>query len=171
MDNEINDMTLEIKEKINKCIYEECSDEKETRNIFYIGDKKYKIPNPILDEYAKKYKPEELTDDGIPNINTQLKELKQLDEEQEKKAEKNKDKKYKRELTQRVKCLSLNKMDKSIMTNTLLMNEKDRKKLQDIMWEYNNYDHKLIISQFDELVGNLLDDKEIDIYTSPIYDF
>lgn len=118
-----------------------------------------------------KYKPEELTDDGIPTIETQLKELKVKDEELEKKINEDEEKRYKREMTQRVKCLSLNKMGKHYMTNTLDLNTKDRKKLQDIMWSYNDIEHKVIIEEFNELVSETLDNaREIDYSKLPVYD-
>lgn len=144
--SDIEEMSLEIKEK--------------------------KIVNPILEEYKKKYKPEELTDDGIPNIETQIKELKILDEEQEKTFLENKEKIYNREMVQRVKCLCLLKMNKSIFINTLDMNNKDRKTLQNLMYEYNDIEHIDIVKEFNEKIGDLIDDNsEIDISNLPIYDF
>lgn len=146
LEKEIEEMSLEIKEK--------------------------KIENPILDEYKKKYKPEELTDDGIPNIETQIKELKILDEEQEKTFLENKEKIYNREMVQRVKCLCLLKMNKSIFINTLDMKIKDRKTLQNLMHEYNDIEHIDIVKEFNEKIGDLIDDNsEIDISNLPIYDF
>jgi len=128
--------------------------------------------NPILDEYKLKYKPEELTDDGIPTIETQLKELKLKDEELEKEQEQiDKDKIYKREMIQRVKCLCLLKMNKSIFTNTLLMSLRERGKLQKLMWEYNDIDHKKIIEEFNEKIGEILDDSEFDSSKVPIYQY
>ena len=150
LENEINNMVLDIKEK-------------PVENII--------LRNPILDEYAKKYKPEELTDDGIPTIETQLRELKIKDEEMENKHKENEEKRYNREMVQRVKCLSLNKMGKHFMTNTLDLNTKDRKRLQDIMWSYNDIDHKEIIKEFNELICEELDNvKEIDYSRLPVYD-
>lgn len=131
-------------------------------------EKKY---NNILEEYKLKYKPEELTDDGIPNIETQLKELKIKDEELEKDIDKDKDKIYKREMIQRVKCLCLLKMNKSIFTNTNEMKNRDREKLQKLMWEYNDIDHKIIIEEFNEKICEILDDSEFDSSKVPIYQF
>ena len=144
MENNIENMSLEIKEK--------------------------KYNNYILEEYAKKYKPEELTDDGIPTIETQLRELQEKDEEFKRKEEEEKDKRYKREMIQRVKCLSLHKMGKDIMTNTFEMNVKDRNRLQEIMWSYNDIDHKDIIDEFNIMACNILDNEKIDISKFPIYD-
>jgi len=130
---------------------------------------KPKYTNPILEEYKLKYKPEELTDDGIPNIETQLKELKMKDEELEKEIDK--DKIYKREMVQRVKCLCLLKMNKSIFTNTFEMKIKDRETLQKLMWEYNDIDHKDIIDEFNEKICDILDDKGFDNSKVPIYQY
>ena len=172
IENEVNNMTLEINDKIINNNYQICEDPNETRSVFYIGDKKYKIPNPILDEYAKKYKPEELTDDGIPNIETQLREIKEKDEEQLKQYEEDNIKRYNREMTQRVKCLALNRLGKSIMTNTLDLNNNTRDKLKSIMSSYNDIDHKIIIEEFNNMVCNELFDKvDIDISKLPIYEY
>lgn len=126
-----------------------------------------KLKNPILEEYSLKYKPEELTDDGIPNIETQLREIKELDEKQEI------DKvNYKREMIQRVKCLSLHKMGKDIMFNTSYMSNKDKTKLQEIMHTYNDIDPEEIIKEFNELVNEVLfENTSIDYSKLPIYSF
>ena len=115
-----------------------------------------------------KYKPEELTADGIPNIETQLREIKEAEEKQTSKL--NNEQKYRREMLQRVKCLSLNKMGKDIFTNTIEMKQSDRKKLQEIMWSYNDLDHGEIIKEFNNLVcDNYLDNVEFDYSKVPIY--
>ena len=151
LENEVNSMVLQINEK---------------------KDNNIKLENPILVEFSKKYKPEELTADGIPTIETQLRELKEKDEEQQIKDEEEKDKKYKREMIQRVKCLSLNKMGKDFMTNTFEMNVKDRNKLQEIMWTYNDIDPQEIINEFNEMVCDVLDDvKNTDYSKLPIYNY
>lgn len=118
-----------------------------------------KQTNFILAQFAEKYKPEELTLDGIPNIDTQLKEMKVLDDEIEEKREKeDKTKRYNREMTNRVKCLSLDKMNKSIFTNTLHLSMSERRKLQEIMHTYNDIEHDVIIKEFNSLTCDLLDD-------------
>lgn len=124
-----------------------------------------RLKNPILDEYMLKYKPDELTDDGIPNIKTQLREIKELDEKQEI------DKiNYKREMIQRVKCLSLNKMGKDIMFNTMSLNIKERNKLQEIMYSYNEIEPNEIIKEFNELVSDVLfNNTQIDYSKLPVY--
>jgi hypothetical protein len=123
--------------------------------------------NTILEEYTKKYKPEELTPDGIPNIETQLREIKEADEKQQI------DKvNHNREMLQRVKCLALNKMGKDIFINTLNMNNKDRKKLQEIMHTYNDIPQTEIIFQFNEMVNDVLfENEKIDISKLPIYTY
>lgn len=146
VDLELDDMFLEIKEK--------------------------KDFNPILEDMKNKYKPEELTDDGIPTIETQLKEIAIKDEEYEKKSVENAIKIYNREMIQRVKCLSLLKMGLSIFINTNNLSIKQRKTLQAYMWEYNDKDHKDIIKEFNEETSDMLDDvKNIDYSKLPVYDF
>ena len=129
--------------------------------------KETKLKNHILEEYAKKYKPEELTDDGIPNIETQLREIKELDEKQEI------DKiNYKREMIQRVKCLSLHKMGKDIMFNTTYMSNKEKTKLQEIMHTYNDIDPEEIIKEFNELVNEVLFENSCIEYSKlPLYTY
>ena len=146
VDLELDDMFLEIKER--------------------------KDYNPIIEEYKNKYKPEELTDDGIPTIETQLKEIAIKDEEYEKKCVENATKIYNREMVQRVKCLSLLKMGLSIFINTNDLSIKQRKTLQAYMWEYNDKDHQDIIKEFNEETSSMLDDvKNIDYSKLPVYDF
>ncbi len=129
------------------------------------------IINEKIDENIKvetKYKPEELTADGIPTIETQLREIK---EDEEKRTSKlNDEQKYRREMIQRVKCLSLNKMGKSIFTNTFDMKPSDKKRLQEIMYTYNDIDHEQIIKEFNDLVcEDYLDNPKYDYSKAPIY--
>jgi hypothetical protein len=123
--------------------------------------------NSILEEYAKKYKPEELTADGIPNIETQLREIKEADEKQEI------DKvNHNREMLQRVKCLALNKMGKDIFINTYNLNDRERNKLQETMHTFNDIPQTDIIFQFNEMITDILfDNKNIDLSKIPIYTF
>jgi hypothetical protein len=149
------EMTLEIIEKENK--------------IEIIDNK---LINPILEEYKQKYKPEELTDDGIPTIETQLKEMKIKDEEIDNKMKENIQKTYNREMTQRVKCLSLIKLGLSAFTNTNDLSMREKTKLQKIMYEYNDIEHDIIVKQFNEEIGDMLDDtKSIDYSKLPVYYF
>ena len=125
----------------------------------------------ILEEYKLKYKKEELTEDGIPTTETQLKEIEQKDVEQLEKYKDN-EKIYRREMVQRVKCLSLNRMGKNIMTNTLDLNQRERKTLQEIMWSYNDIEHDKIISEFNDLITiEIFDNKYIDYSKLPIYEY
>ena len=123
------------------------------------------MSNPILEEYAKKYKPEELTADGIPNIETQLREMKEQDEKQQI------DKvNHNREMIQRVKCISLFIMGKDIMTNTMNLNKKDRLKLQEIMHSYNDVSEEEIINNFNNIVNEVLfENDKTDLSKLPIY--
>jgi hypothetical protein len=130
------------------------------------------MSNPILEEYAKKYTPEELTEDGIPTIETQLKEIREKDEKiLLKYLEEDKDR-YNREMKQRVKCLALKKMGKSIFTNTFTMTKFDREVLQEYMWEFNDYEHVDIINQFNKLISReVLDNPDFDYSKVPIYEW
>jgi hypothetical protein len=123
--------------------------------------------NPILEEYAKKYKSEELTADGIPNIETQLREIQKQDEKQQI------DKvNHRREMLQRVKCISLFIMGKDIMTNTFNLNKRDREKLQEIMHLYNDAPEEDIIDKFNTVVNEVLfENDKVDLSKLPIYSY
>lgn len=119
--------------------------------------------NPILEEYSKKYSKEELTDDGIPTIETQLREIDELDKLNRHNEQ--------REMLQRVKCLSLHKMGKSIMINTNLLNNRDKKKLQEIMYTYNDIEKHTIIEEFNNMVNDELFEADIDYSKLPVYQY
>ena len=136
---------------------------KEEPKVEPVVNNTIKLPNPYIDEMRRKYKPEELTDDGIPTIETQLRELKEEDEKMKKRD-------YNKEMVNRVKCISLHKMNKSIMTNTLNMNSRDRASLQNIMHSYNDIPHTEIIDEFNEIVNTeLFENPKIDYSQLPIY--
>jgi hypothetical protein len=140
--------------------------EKKQSNITIVDDTK----NPILEEYKKKYKPEELTADGIPTIETQLKELEIEDLKLKLKDEETDINQYNLNMKMRVKCLSLHIMGKSPLFNTYNLNKRERNKLQEIMYSYNDIDHKQIITEFNELMGDLLDDTKTTDYSQlPVY--
>lgn len=128
--------------------------------------------NPILEEYSKKYKPEELTDDGIPTIETQLREIRERDEEQLKSYTEDNVKRYNREMVQRVKCLALHKMGKNIMTHTNDLNKSNVEKLKFLMSEYNDIEHEKIIQEFNNVVNDeIFDNPKIDLSILPVYEF
>ena len=122
------------------------------------------LPNPIIEEYRKKYKPEELTDDGIPTTETQLREIEEADKRL-------KEANYAKQMISRVKCLALYKMSKSIFTNTLHMNSRDRDILQKIMHSYNDVSHDEIIKEFNDIVNSeVFEDNKLDYSKLPVYD-
>lgn len=127
-----------------------------------------KYSNFIIEEYRNKYKPEELTDDGIPTIETQLKELELKDNELKDKIIDNEER-FIREMKQRVKCLSLLKMNKSIFTNTLDLSLSERKTLQNLMWDYNDIPTETIIKEFNEKICDVMDNKDFNYNNVPIY--
>lgn len=120
----------------------------------------------------KHYESEELTADGIPTIETQLKEIEERDNEQLVKYYNEDKDRYNREMKQRVKCLALKKMNRNIFTNTFTMSKFDREVLQEYMWEYNDYEHKDIIDQFNKLISReVLDNPDFDYSKVPIYEW
>jgi hypothetical protein len=136
---------------------------KEEPKVEPVVNNTVKLSNPYIEEMRRKYKPEELTDDGIPTIETQLREIKEADE-------KIKEYNYNKEMVNRVKCISLYKMKKSILTNTLHLNARDRASLQNIMHSYNDIPHAEIIREFNDIANTeLFDNPNIDYSNLPIY--
>jgi hypothetical protein len=120
--------------------------------------------NYNIDENRKKYKPEELTDDGIPTIETQLKELSERDKLDEiYKID------YVKNMKLKVKCIALHKMGKSILTNTLKMTYNDRKKLVELMHEYNGVDAAEITNEFNYIANEELFENNKDVSNYPVY--
>ena len=70
-----------------------------------------------------------LTADGSPIIEIQLKQLEDIDKERYNKelSEEEKDKKHKREMLQRIRCIALDAMNKNILTNPKDLQPKDKR--------------------------------------------
>lgn len=128
-----------------------------------------------IDEYKLLYKSEELTDDGIPTIETQLREIHEADQKYllSMTDKETIDKKRIRSIKQMVKCICLNKMNKSIMVNTLSLNKSERETLQKLMYEYDGeINEEQIRNDFYKVASNeLFEDNYIDVSKVPIYDF
>jgi hypothetical protein len=60
-------------------------------------------------------------------------------------------------------------MNKSIFTNTFEMKHKSKEKLQELMWEYNEIDPELIIEEFNQKIGDMFDEDDIDFSKLPIF--
>lgn len=120
---------------------------------YTVNGVKYQLYNSVIEENKKKYKPEEMTIDFLPTIETQLKEI---EEDEKKYSIDDNDKNFKREMTQRVKCLSLLKMNLSPLTNTFELSFNQRDELQKLMHEYNEKSFDDIINEFNEKVGSSL---------------
>lgn len=74
------------------------------------------------------------------------------------------------ELTKKVKLLGLNKMNKSIFTNTSNMRDYERIELQKMMRTYEDIDVKDIINEFNNLMNvKVFDNPDVDISKIPIY--
>ena len=126
-------------------------------------NKVVKLPNPYIDDLKTRYKEEELTDDGLLTIETQIRELKEADERIN-------EYNYNKEMVNRVKCLALHKMNKSILTNTLNMNSRDRASLQNIMHSYNDIPHQDIIDAFNDVVNiEIFEYPKLDYNNLPLY--
>jgi hypothetical protein len=77
---------------------------------------------------------------------------------------------YNKEMINRVKCISLFKMGKPILTNTYNINYRDKEKLQSIMHTYNDISHDEIIKEFNEIANiDIFDNPNIDYSILPIY--
>lgn len=70
-----------------------------------------------------------LTSDGLPTVETQLKQLEEIDIERQNRelSEEEKDKKHKREMLQRIRCIALDAMGKNILSNPKDLQPKDKR--------------------------------------------
>lgn len=134
----------------------------------HIDGKKYIVRNNALEENIKKYQPDELTDDYVPKTEVQIKEIEEKDKEQLKNYET--EKAFVIEMKQRVKCLALDKMGKHILTNSNDLSQRELKKLQSLMHEYNDVEHEQIIKDFNELADEKLFENKLDMTIYPIFE-
>lgn len=152
IEEEINDMVLEIKEK-------------DINNIV-IKDDEIKKDNDDF-EYTNK----DLTEDGVFTIDANLRKISFLDEKQAKQLkEKNIDeeKAYKIKMTKKVICCSYVKMGKHPLTNTYHLKPKERIKLQELMYSYNGKNEEEINEEFNEVCKEYIFE-DYDYSKTPIY--
>lgn len=124
--------------------------------------------NVELENNLKKFKPEELTDDLIPTIDTQLRIIKE--EEEKQKSKYSEEQKNKIEMVKRVICLSLIKMNLHPLTNTFELNTYDRERLQTIMHSYNDISQEEIVKEFNNKISSeIFDNKQTDFSKLPVY--
>jgi hypothetical protein len=110
----------------------------------------------------REFTPEELTEDGIPTLEAQIRAI-ELDIE-----EKRKEPRPEKDLTMRVKCLSLTRIGYDIFTNTNNLPYYDRERLQETMHSYEDRTPEEIIEEFNEVcerkVFNVVDYSRYPMY-------
>jgi len=144
--------------------------QKEINDMILEFDTKMKSDIKVIDDVFNGKLNNDLTPDGLPTIEKQLRDLDKFDKELEEKYQEKQDEIFKRDMNQRVKCLCLNKMNKSIFTNTLNMKERERNELKRLMSEYNDIPCDIIINEFNNIVGTMFDDMEEKDYSKfPVY--
>lgn len=142
--------------------------QKEINNMILEFNTKIKSDIKVIDDIFNGKSNDETTPDGLPTIEKQLKDIELKDKEM--RSNHTDEEIFKREMNQRVKCLCLLKMDKSIFTNTLMMKERERNKLKQLMSEYNDIPCVDIIKEFNEVVGIMLEEDN-DYSKLPVYNF
>lgn len=113
--------------------------------------------NYILEDYRLKYKPEELTHDGIPTLETQLKEIEEDEKNRIKLDEKEK---YIKDMKMRVRFICMDKIGKNPLEQNLSFYE--RKRLYDEMNKYSDVPHDEIIKEFNILCQETIFQKNAD---------
>lgn len=108
------------------------------------------------------YTPEELTEDGLPTVEAQLRRLDERDQNIPL------DNSLK-SLTMRVKCLSLVMMGLSPMTNTYNLSNKQREQLQNNMRTFETEEPATIIEMFNTMMNDKLFISTLDPSKLPIY--
>ena len=119
-----------------------------------------KTTNVIL--HPSDYTADELTEDGLPTVESQLRRLDERDRNitiQDK---------Y-RNLAMRVKCLSLDMMGLSPMTNTYNLSNKQREQLQNNMRTYEDKDLETIVEEFNTMMNEKLFVSTMDPSKLPMY--
>lgn len=99
--------------------------------------------NIITDPDGFTYSKAELTDDGVLNIEAQLRRIKYLDDKQNILI-----RDYATNMKRKVLSICLHKLGLDIMTNTYSLKQSKRNELQDLMWEYNGKDEETINKDF-----------------------
>jgi len=127
----------------------------------------YENPN-LCQEVDNKEPIKELTADGIPTIEQQLKDIKEDEEKRIKDIDEIKE--HRRNMLMRVKCLCLNKMGKSMFVNTNTLNNREKDKLIKLMNTYTEISSEHIIEEFNELCQDKLFLDGKDYSNLPVYD-
>lgn len=110
-------------------------------------------------DLIKTYKPQELTLDGIPTIETQLKDIEYNEEFIQ---SNNKFIKKTSDLFSRVKFLSMAKMNLDPFSNTKYLSYMQKKQLQNEMNFYSEIHPDKIIDEFNDVCGEMLKDSKTD---------
>ena len=108
------------------------------------------------------YLPEELTEDGLPTVEAQIRRMVIRDTAL---TVQDKD----RQLAMRVKCLSLNHMGLSPLHNTFNLDAKQRTILQDIMRTYEEKQPEQIIQEFNEVCSEKIFNTQMEMSKLPLY--
>ena len=108
------------------------------------------------------YSPEELTEDGLPTLDAQIRRMEERD------AELTAQDQHK-QLAMRVKCLSLNHMGLSPLHNTFSLDTKQRTILQDIMRTYEDKLPEQIVQEFNEVCNEKIFNTQMEMSKLPMY--
>lgn len=112
------------------------------------------------------------TNDGLMDINTQLKHIEYMEKQKElTKSELDKDKEFRRDMTKKVIFISLCDIGLNPFTNTYNMSCKDRDRLQKQMRTYEDVSIDEITDKFNDLCNDkVFENPKFDYSKTPIYD-
>ena len=118
-----------------------------------------------MSDQNNEYLPEELTPDGLPTVEAQLRRLEKRDRElNQRRLENNM-----RDLKMRVKCLALDSMGLNMLHNTNSLDYRKREQLQEIMRTYEDKSSEEIRELFNERCNNTLFISSMDPSKFPMY--
>jgi hypothetical protein len=118
-----------------------------------------------MSDQTIEYTPEELTPDGLPTVEAQLRRLEERDRElNQRRLENNM-----RDLKMRVKCLALDSMGLNMLHNTNSLDYKKRDQLQNIMRTYEDKTPEEIRQLFNERCSDSLFISSMDPSKFPMY--
>jgi len=146
----------------------------DNNNISKIENNNINIENTKLDdskniELCQKTDSKELTADGIPTINQQLKDIKEDEERLKATIVSDSEKTKRRDMIIRVKSICLHKMGKDIMVNTSYLSSKEKTKLIELMNEYLLKTEPEIIDEFNDICQETIFETKRDYSNYPVY--
>lgn len=109
------------------------------------------------------YTKDDLTDDGLPSVEAQMREMKRVDEINKKELD------LRREMVTMIKSISLVKMGKEPLVNTSYLSYPEKSTLIKIMNEYANESQENIREEFNRMCSEKIFNPNCDYSKLPVY--